>query len=110
MRVPNAERAFIDSRKLTEYALNFEHDDGKHKAALFHDLLGLTREHADDLARILLQGMIEGEAAPGRVDQRGRRYSVDIEVAGVRGHVTLRSAWIIRTGEDFPRLVTCYIL
>ena len=47
MRPPNGDKAIIDSRKLTEYALNLEHEDGRHKAALFRDLVGIARDNCD---------------------------------------------------------------
>jgi hypothetical protein len=41
MKLPNAEAAFIDIRKLRDYSLNPDHDRGKHKARLFLAILGL---------------------------------------------------------------------
>jgi Domain of unknown function (DUF4926) len=41
MKLPNAEAAFIDIRKLRDYSLNPDHDRGKHKARLFLATLGL---------------------------------------------------------------------
>jgi len=35
MKVPNADRAVVDIRKLRDYCLNLLHDEGKHKARLF---------------------------------------------------------------------------
>ncbi|MEN8217816.1 MAG: DUF6883 domain-containing protein [Pseudomonadota bacterium] len=35
MPLPNAENAFIDTRKLTDYCLNLEHFEGRHKARVF---------------------------------------------------------------------------
>jgi hypothetical protein len=35
MLIPDAENAVVDIRKLRDYCLNLEHDDGKHKARLF---------------------------------------------------------------------------
>ncbi|MCG3130339.1 MAG: hypothetical protein FLDDKLPJ_01094 [Phycisphaerae bacterium] len=110
MKLPNGDEAYIDRRKLVDYALNPDHDDGKHKAALFRDLLGMTRESVEELISVLRQGALEGEAVPGRRDRYGHRYTVDIDLTGPRGAVVVRSAWIIRAQEDFPRLVTCYIL
>ena len=42
MFVPNAHRATVDIRKLREYCLNPNHDDGKHKAYFFDSILGIT--------------------------------------------------------------------
>ena len=42
MGLPNADRAEVDLRKLSEYCLSPEHPVGKHKAAVFLAALGLT--------------------------------------------------------------------
>jgi hypothetical protein len=41
MKLPNAERAFVDVAKLRDYSLNAEHKEGKHKARVFAAALGL---------------------------------------------------------------------
>lgn len=35
MKLPNAERAVVDVRKLRNYCLNAEHPRGQHKARVF---------------------------------------------------------------------------
>lgn len=110
MNLPNADQAIIDPRKVTGYCLSRDHDDGKHKAQLFRDLLGLTLENAHLLLDALKEIAVNGEAIPGKVDKYGQRYVIDFEFTGPDGKATLRSAWIVRADEDFPRMVTCYIL
>ena len=34
---------------------------------------------------------------------------VVVDIAKLRGYC-LRTAWIVRRGEDFPRLTSCYVL
>jgi hypothetical protein len=46
----------------------------------------------------------------GETDEHGQRYTVDFPMTGLLGEATVRSIWIIRSGENFPRLVSCYIL
>ncbi len=110
MRLPNGNRAVIDARKLTDYSLSFDHDDGRHKAKLFDELLGISSRNAGILVQALREAAESREAAPGRLDRYGQRYIVDSPLAGPAGHATIRSVWIVRTGESVPRLVTCYIL
>jgi hypothetical protein len=43
-------------------------------------------------------------------DRYGRRYVVDFMMKGRAGIATIRSHWIIRLGENIPRLTTCYVL
>lgn len=37
-------------------------------------------------------------------------FRVDEQFKFVLSWITIRSAWIIRNDEDFPRLTTCYVL
>jgi hypothetical protein len=110
VKLPNGDQAIIDSRKVTDYSLNPEHDDGKHKARLFQELLGVSLANAQLLLDALEEAAIRGEATVGKQDKYGQRFVLDFELTGPTGSATVRSAWIIRTSENVPRLVTCYIL
>ena len=48
--------------------------------------------------------------APGKCDEHGQRYLVDFTATFGGKSARLRSAWNVRPGEDFPRLVSCYVL
>ena len=110
MKLPNGENAEIDPRKLTDYSLNHEHDDGKHKALLFQDVLGLGIENGDVLLEALRAAARDGEAVLGRSDRYGQRYMIDFMMAGPHRTARIRSAWIIAPNSITPRLVTCYII
>lgn len=49
------------------------------------------------------------DAVPGEDDGFGRRFVLDFDMTGPRGTAGIRSGWIIRSGEDFPRLTSCYV-
>ncbi len=110
MKLPNGGHAIIDPRKITDYCLSPDHDDGQHKARLFQTMVGLTIDDADLLLNALRQAAAVGEAMLGRRDKYGQRYVIDFLFAGPSGAATIRSAWIVRPNEAVPRLVTCYIL
>lgn len=110
MRVPNAERAFIDTRKLATYCLDLTHPVDRHKAVVFQRTLGWTEKDADVLLAFLSRAIATCEAALGLSDEFGQCYAVDFPVTTPTGSATLRSAWILRADEDFPRFVTCYVL
>ncbi len=110
MKLPNGDRAFIDPRKLSEYSLNADHDEGKHKAELFRDLLGFTVDNMDLLIEAVARAAASNDAEAGKKDRYGQRFQLDFLCQGPDGSATVRSAWVIRPDEDFPRLVTCYIL
>lgn len=110
MKLPNAEHAFVDIAKLREYCLSPTHPQGKHKAVVFVAALGLEASNSEWLLDKLLQATLEEECLLGNGTNFGQRYTIDLTLRhGVR-EARIRSAWIILAHEDFPRLVTCYVL
>src|SRR4051812_17670493 len=109
MKIPNGDRAFVDIRKLTHYCLDSSHWEGKHKARVFRSALGFDESNAIELRRILLQVSVTEDAKLGEKDSFGQRYLLEFSLPGRSGPVLIRSGWIIRTGEDFPRLTSCYV-
>ena len=109
MLLPNAEQAVVDLDKLTEYCLNPDHPRGRHKARVFHSALGITAANTVDLRNRLLEAARTESAHLAGADGFGRRFVVDFQMDGPDGPVTVRSAWIIRSDEEFPRLVSCYV-
>jgi hypothetical protein len=110
MLIPNANNAIVDIRKLRDYCLNPEHDDGKHKARLFSSILGMKAENSEELRLILLEIIKTNEAKIGRSDRFGQRYTVDFEITWQNRNATLRSGWIIEHDSNIPKLTTCYPL
>ena len=110
MLIPNAENAVVDMRKLRDYCLSLEHDDGKHKARLFSSMLGMTADNAEELRRILLEVIKTHAAQLGRQDGFGQRYTLDFTIEWQSRSATLRSGWIIEHGAETPKLTTCYPL
>ena len=110
MLIPNAENAVVDIRKLRDYCLNPEHDDGKHKARLFPSILGITPDNAEKLRQILVEVIQTHEAQLGRRDGFGQRYTLDFTIEWKNKSATLRSGWIIEHDSEIPRLTTCYPL
>ncbi len=88
-----ANQAVIDPRKFTEYALNPQHPVGRNKARVFESVLGFTKNNAEDLMRQVRQGVLENTPAPGKVDQFGERFTVDIPVTGPAGSGIVRTGW-----------------
>ena len=81
MKIPNAELAIVDIRKLRDYCLNPTHDEGKHKARLFKMALSMTANDAEDLRDILLQAVKTHENARlGQRDEYSQRYLLDFMI------------------------------
>ncbi len=112
MRLPNPEKATIDLTKLRDYCLNALHPRGRHKARVFATKLGMAAPHAEALRdQLLLAARTNELASLGEKDGFGQRYVLDFELTGpTTSKGMVRSIWIVRTNEDFPRLTTCYLL
>jgi hypothetical protein len=108
--LPNAERAIVDLKKLCDYCLSAQHPRGRHKARVFESALGFGAANAEELREVLLAAARSEQAVPTEQDDYGQRYVVDVVVSARGAQATVRSAWIVRRGEDFPRLTSCYVL
>ncbi|MHB8654455.1 MAG: DUF6883 domain-containing protein [Terriglobia bacterium] len=40
----------------------------------------------------------------------GQRYMLDFQMSGPSGQARVGSSWIVLTGEDFPRMSSCYVI
>ena len=107
--LPNGDRAIVDITKLSDYCLNPMHEDGKHKARVFAAVLGLHRRDAEWLRARLLQAAISEPATKVAESRFGTLYMIDFRITALTGAAVVRSGWIIRYREDFPRLTTCYV-
>ena len=77
---------------------------------MFESVLGLTATHAEALQQRLLAVARTGEAVLGIRNAYGQRYIVDFEMTTSVGTAVVRNTWIVLTGEDVPRLTSCYVL
>lgn len=110
MKLPGGERAVVDVEKLRTYCLDRSHLRGRHKARVFAAALGFDQRDADDPRESLLAAARENEATEGLSDEYGDRYTIDFDLKRGERSATVRSAWIIRAGEPYPRLTSCYVL
>jgi hypothetical protein len=70
----------------------------------------MKAQHADVLRDQLLLAAREEDANPAKMDAYGQRYTIDSTVIHAGRRATVRSAWIVLSGEDAPRLASCYVL
>jgi hypothetical protein len=110
MKLPNAHRVVVELEKLTDYCLNPDHPRGKHKARVFKSICGLTSENAELLRQQLLEAAEQGEAQQIQPSVHGERFVIECIVRGPAGEGLVRTAWIIREDEDFPRFVSAYVI
>jgi hypothetical protein len=111
MKLPNGACAVVDIEKLRDYCLSSQHPEGRHKARVFLSALGMVSSDAAGLREVLLSAaIVNNDVFMMNADKYGRRYSMDVVIRWVSREAVVRSAWINKTGEDFPRYVSCYVL
>lgn len=109
MKLPNTDRALIQPEKLAGYCLNPDHPEGRHKERVFRSALGMTAQDAPELYEALLSAVRDAEAELLPRNPQGQLFSVEFRMERHGRYATIRSVWIVRDEEDFPRLVTCYV-
>ncbi|MEW6540580.1 MAG: DUF6883 domain-containing protein [Bacillota bacterium] len=108
--LPGLERAYIAPPKLLKYSLDKEHPRGKNKAIVFERVLGYDPSTAGRLERDILDNLPYYNAVDKGRDQYGHRYQVIMALTGPNGNTAdVVTAWRIKTGKDFPELVTTLV-
>ena len=100
----------IDIRKLRDYCLNPNHPVGKHKARVFYDHLGLTRNDAGKLKDEISEKIKKARVHTEYEDKFGKRYSAVIDLDIKTNTASVKTVWIVRSGKEIPELVTCYVI
>jgi uncharacterized protein DUF6883 len=109
-RLPNAELAVLDVRKLSDYCLDPAHRRGRNKARVFRAALGVTQEDAGWLRAAILDALPNAEVFEDEVDEYGSRWRVDVHLTRQGMQAMVRTAWILRAGDAVPRFVSCWVL
>jgi hypothetical protein len=108
MSLPAADRALIQPEKLRDYLLSSEHPVGRFKAVFF-GRMGYSRQGWGRLHTDILQIARSGTAVKGQMSTFGKKYEVSGILRGPSGReARVTTIWIVKNGEDFPRLVTVY--
>jgi hypothetical protein len=108
VKVPNADRAIVDPRKLRDYLLSPEHPVGSAKARWF-SRCGFTRARWQELETAVRELIASNPAESSILDGFGRRFSVTGMIQAPSGRqVRITSVWMIRIGEEVPRFITAF--
>jgi len=108
MKLPHAERAFVDREKLTDYLLSLGHPIGGPKAVFFH-ALGFDESNPEELEKEFLRMAREEDVVSETPGPHGVKYAMDGDIKSPSGRAArVRTVWIIETGRDAPRLVTAH--
>jgi hypothetical protein len=110
MKLPNPDLAIISDTKLAGYSLNIDHDEGKHKARVFKAALNMDVSHLEELKQALRSALENHDAVPAARNAYGQKYIIDFPLTREEKTAIIHSVWIVKDNEDFPRLITCYVL
>jgi hypothetical protein len=110
MQLPHAGSAILDIRKLAQYCLDPVHPRGRHKERVFREALGLVTADAHWLSLVLLESVLLADAVELDGDMYGHRWRVDVPASRHGRQSMVRTLWIVRTGEQVPRFVTCWVV
>jgi len=110
MKIPNAEAAYVEPSKLTEYLLSVTHPVGRSKAVFFRTL-GFADKSVVELEQGLVAIAKTAEVVDAERAEYGMKYTIDGPMDTPGGRVVhVRTVWIIDPGEERPRFVTAYPL
>jgi hypothetical protein len=110
MILPLAESAFIEDRKLLNYCLSEEHPIGKHKARIFKSALNITIENYLYLKESIEMAVLTNDAIFVETTDYGDIYYVDFELINSPKSSVVRTSWILKHEENFPRMTSFYVL
>ena len=110
MILPNAIEAYIGDCKLMDYCLSESHPIGKHKARVFMSALDFGLANFEELKARILDNILKNDAILIEKNEFGILYVVDIVIENPPKQTAVRTSWIFRTNENFPRLTSCYVI
>jgi hypothetical protein len=111
--LPRAAEAFGVRVKLETYSLDLTHMDGGPKALGFKLILGITIDAIDYLEGQIMARVLDTPVSEVRDNPPyGVNCVVNIQVRGIGAQadrvINVRTAWLISTARDPPRLVSAY--
>ncbi len=108
--LPNLANVMIPTQKLTGYALNPNHDKGKHKAIVFQSALGYNLTNYEDLLDKIIINSSKYSAIPKGDNGFGEAYQVDFPVLGPNGKTAIiQTGWVDDKKINKLRLVTVLV-
>ena len=107
-KLPNADKAIIEPRKLRDYLLSPTHPKGRYKADFFQRV-GYSGANWKRLERDLRALILSRDVTPTRKSRYGQKFNVRGPLTGPNGKaMQVVTAWIILDGESVPRFITAH--
>ena len=108
--LPHSDRAIVDIRKIEDYCLSPSYPRGRHKARVFREALDLQRSDAAWLRDVLLEAARSNDAVEVAANPWGTHWRLDVTIRRHGRSAVVRTIWIVRTSEDLPKFITCWVL
>jgi len=105
VKLPHADRARLDVRKVTDYLLSPAHPVGRFKARVFK-ALGFDQANVDAFVAEVRRIAAHGDVAAVEDFAFGRKYTVPGELRGPNASARVVTVWIQEPGQEDVRLVT----
>jgi hypothetical protein len=107
-RLPNADLAFVEPAKLTDYLLNPDHPIGGDKAA-FLLRFDFRRDEWRTLESALLAHAREGRVVGERDTMYGHHFTIAGRLRTPDGrNPIVMAGWMVALGDSRPRVVTAH--
>lgn len=107
-KLPNADRAIIDTEKIRDYVLSRSHPVGRFKAAVF-GRFGYFAESWEIFERNLRELVLSMDVTKVENSRFGQKFIVEGPLVSPSGEtMQIVSVWIILKGENVPRFITVY--
>jgi hypothetical protein len=107
-RVPNADKAYIETPKIGGYLLSDSNAKGKPKAGFFKQF-GFGTERPEQLANALLTHVASCHVHKVTTSSYGVKYEIIGPMPAPDGRVPfVKAVWMIGVGSENPRLVTAF--
>jgi hypothetical protein len=108
MKLQNASKSLVPSRKITDYLLSPSHPAGKTKAKFFINL-GFPADGWEVLTKALKKIAMERDIRKTEMTPFGLRYTIEGPLEAPNGNLAwVRTVWFVEKGSAIPRFVTAY--
>jgi hypothetical protein len=106
MKIPNSDRAIIESSKITDYLLNTEHQRGGAKAKLLIQF-GYALDNWEKLEEDIRRFHLAQDVDLIIETPYGIRYQISANlITPIERPLLVKTVWQIDINTDFPRLIT----
>lgn len=106
--LPNWQNAFVDTNKLENYSLDFNHKRGQTKAKELNNILGLAQNNYKMIVKQIYSQLPYYKSVPSYEDKWGKHYAVLMPVTGTNGATASLITFWIDGGKGSARLTATY--